>query len=330
MNIGDRVRYMDGSEEGVVIQFLKNDQVEVEVEDGFRIPYLKRDLVIVAREEESAFGKEIKAQASAAEAAGIDPKQIAASRGLFLAFVPFNERLFSVYAVNNTDLTILFSLSEQEGQYARGIGSRTLNPRSGQKVHELSVEAFDRWPTLLVQALFFKSGPHAHREPLSRRLKFRAATFFKSKGRAPVLNKEAYVFQIDAESAAIDPAQVREAMMDAPPSPDKGPTEAPKPKKKATVKAPPKEVDLHIYEEEGKRPRMHNSHYLQQQVETFEKALDDAIASGMEEIVFIHGVGNGKLREEIQRQLSGHEQVEYFKDARREKFGYGATLVKLK
>jgi dsDNA-specific endonuclease/ATPase MutS2 len=50
----------------------------------------------------------------------------------------------------------------------------------------------------------------------------------------------------------------------------------------------------------------------------------------MDEIVFIHGVGNGILRMEIHKRLGKHAYVQFFKDAMKEKFGYGATLVKLK
>jgi dsDNA-specific endonuclease/ATPase MutS2 len=66
------------------------------------------------------------------------------------------------------------------------------------------------------------------------------------------------------------------------------------------------------------------------QIRTFEKALENAIATGMAEIVFIHGVGNGVLRTELHRRLSKHANVKYFEDARKEKFGYGATAVKIK
>ncbi len=50
----------------------------------------------------------------------------------------------------------------------------------------------------------------------------------------------------------------------------------------------------------------------------------------MDEITFVHGVGSGTLRREIQKRLSGMKSILYFQDAQREKFGYGATLVRLK
>ncbi len=42
MNIGDRVRLIHGSEEGIVTKLLPHDTVEVEIEEGFKIPVLRR------------------------------------------------------------------------------------------------------------------------------------------------------------------------------------------------------------------------------------------------------------------------------------------------
>ena len=62
----------------------------------------------------------------------------------------------------------------------------------------------------------------------------------------------------------------------------------------------------------------------------FEQKLEQAVAVGADEITFIHGVGSGKLRQEVHRRLSQHPNVAYFKDAQKEKFGFGATLASLK
>ena len=55
-----------------------------------------------------------------------------------------------------------------------------------------------------------------------------------------------------------------------------------------------------------------------------------ALAANMHEIVFIHGTGNGVLRQEIHKLLSRNKLIRFYEDARKEKFGYGATLVRLK
>ncbi|RUA33472.1 MAG: DNA mismatch repair protein MutS, partial [Bacteroidetes bacterium] len=69
---------------------------------------------------------------------------------------------------------------------------------------------------------------------------------------------------------------------------------------------------------------------LKIQLAKFEEKLNEAFMAGLDEIIFIHGVGNGVLRNNIHKQLSQHQNIQFFKDAHKEKFGYGATLVKIK
>ena len=97
------------------------------------------------------------------------------------------------------------------------------------------------------------------------------------------------------------------------------------------IVAPPHEFDLHL---EALRPNtteeLSNTAILRLQLDAFEDALSRALATNMHEIVFIHGMGNGVLRKEIHRQLSRNKDIKFFEDARKEKFGFGATLVRLK
>ncbi len=48
MNIGDKVRLVHGREEGIVYAFLPGNVVEVEIEDGFRIPVLRNEIVTIS------------------------------------------------------------------------------------------------------------------------------------------------------------------------------------------------------------------------------------------------------------------------------------------
>jgi hypothetical protein len=91
-----------------------------------------------------------------------------------------------------------------------------------------------------------------------------------------------------------------------------------------------KEIDLHFEVLWPESQNMGSGDKLNLQLEHFEKSLDRAIYLGMSEITFIHGVGNGKLKTEIHRSLSRNTLIKSFKDAQKEKFGYGATLVKIK
>ena len=89
-------------------------------------------------------------------------------------------------------------------------------------------------------------------------------------------------------------------------------------------------VDLHIETLTPDAWAMTNTEIMTLQLSTFERQFEAAIANGMDEIIFIHGVGNGILRDAIHKRLSGNKNVQYFEDAQKEKFGYGATKVKIK
>ena len=57
MNIGDRVRVLHGKEEGIIRKVSPGGRIEVEIEDGFVIPVLKSEVVLVAEAEKNYFGE---------------------------------------------------------------------------------------------------------------------------------------------------------------------------------------------------------------------------------------------------------------------------------
>ncbi len=61
-----------------------------------------------------------------------------------------------------------------------------------------------------------------------------------------------------------------------------------------------------------------------------DKALDDAVLAGMDEIRLIHGKGTGALREAVGEFLRGHPQVKSFRLGGAAEGGAGATVVALR
>ena len=55
MNIGDKVRTKHGSEEGIVVKLLPDNIIEIEIEEGFTIPLVKSDVVVVHQAERNEF-----------------------------------------------------------------------------------------------------------------------------------------------------------------------------------------------------------------------------------------------------------------------------------
>ena len=178
------------------------------------------------------------------------------------------------------------------------------------------------------QALFFREGMTTLREPLIQRMRFRANTIFKAKSPAPLLNKDAHLFQLDTQTPAQPVSVQADKILDSWETNSQN-SISEKAKTPAVAK-PAVEVDLHIEKLTTQLIGLASAEMLKIQLEAFEKALDGAIAHGMQQITFIHGIGNGTLRTEIHRRLSKHVHVKFYEDAQKEKFGYGATKVSLK
>ena len=331
MNIGDKVRMVRAKEQGVVIQFLAGNQVEIEIEDGFRIPVMRSEVVVVSPMEAERLLKPV------GNAAPQTPRGpvILSNQGIYMAFVAQNDREFAVYLVNNTDWDMPYTLNEERGSTLNGLQSGILKPRSQAKLPDYySFSTLDNWPTFLFQGLWYRAAKVGFRPPLVKRLKCRAQTFHASKKTVPVLNAPGHLFQLDADE--------KELLTDTPPtmptvalSSEEIKTQMLKAKSDPTTplsfERPSAVVDLHVEALLPNGPgNRQSSELLDFQLETFEKMLENAIATGMSEITFIHGVGSGTLRTELHRRLGRHAHVKYFEDAQKQKFGYGATKVVIK
>ena len=401
MNVGDRVRLLTGTEEGIVTRLLDSELVEVAIDNDFTIPVLRREVVVVAQEEGKNFdraaidygpgqtpGKNANAskkdnskraapsapkpaqpslqEALAAVASSgkgvakisgpaVGTKQPAAAKGLFLALVHQSPELLGVTLINNTEADVLFTYGEEtSARPYRALAADKLGPKTSTKpLSFLHMKDFEAWPAVVFQLLPTKLNGDAAYELLTKRQAFKASTFYGSQRPAPVIGKDAYLFQLDEKAAAaiapeklaeeapapaapakpagVDIAALKAQLSGDAPAKPAAVVAAATPAPAAPVMAPPHEVDLHL---EALRPdnteELSNTAILRLQLDAFEDTLSRALATNMHEIVFIHGMGNGVLRKEIHRQLSRNKDIKFFEDARKEKFGFGATLVRLK
>lgn len=420
MNVGDRVRLLTGTEEGIVTRLLDSELVEVAIDNDFTIPVLRREVVVIAADEGAAFTRPTadyrpgkanqnpgrnaskkdnskprpaaapadkarqptlaealaavassgpgaaKAAGGAATSAKI-PTPPPAAKGLYLALVHQAPELLSVQLINNTEAEVLFTYGEETAARPyRALAAGQVGPRAtSQPLAHFHLKDFEEWPAVVVQLLPHRNGGDTAYELLSKRQAFKATTFYNSRRPAPVIQKEAYLFQLDERpAAAITPEKLAELALPTPPPNVQAPAntspeglidvaalrtqltgDAPVPARPAAVvaaatpqpapivTAPPHEVDLHL---EALRPdgnkdeQLSNAAILRLQLDAFEDALIRALATNMHEIIFIHGTGSGVLRKEIHRQLSRNKDIKFFEDAQKEKFGFGATLVRLK
>ena len=89
------------------------------------------------------------------------------------------------------------------------------------------------------------------------------------------------------------------------------------------------EVDLHIEKLVPSKRGMSNYDILTFQMEHAKHELDFAIKNRMPKVVFIHGVGEGVLKAELDFMLGRYDTIS-FQDANYQKYGLGATEVYIK
>jgi len=107
--------------------------------------------------------------------------------------------------------------------------------------------------------------------------------------------------------------------------------ELPKRRKSTVLKpkertAPKMEVDLHINHLVKNPKQMGKYEMLNLQLDTAKRQLDFAIGKRIQKIVFIHGVGEGVLKEELGYLFRKYDNVKFY-DADYQKYGFGATEV---
>lgn len=90
--------------------------------------------------------------------------------------------------------------------------------------------------------------------------------------------------------------------------------------------APKMEVDLHIHQLVESTKGLNNFDMLNIQLETAKRQLEFAMQKRIQKVVFIHGVGEGILKEELHWLFRKYENVKYY-DADYQKYGLGATEV---
>lgn len=319
--IGSTVRLLNQVGEGVVTAYTRDNRILVLMDDGFEIPYFEKELVVVGQAAESTHTGSVKT---------IRPTMTSQlQEAVYLAFIlngiVKDFPIIDVQLINRRKESMLFVLySESERNFTlenRG----ELPAGSSKSMLKISL------PELLAKDRFF-----VQLQP------------FGNKPDAPPIAWSGFIKhqtpQIISppEWPTIDELSSRALLMQV--YPDKGQNiEISRNKERENagkmLKASQEwllkegrdgryEVDLHIEELLENTAGMDNAEIIRYQLRYFEKCLDEAQRRPIKRFVAIHGIGKGRLREEIRRILTA-SQIEHY-DAPLSKYGYGATEIIVK
>jgi hypothetical protein len=310
--LGDFVRFVDEKLEGYVTRIIDEQMIGVTVEDDFEIPVLASKVTYVHGHGAASHDEDYVAPTNL-------PAGEFKSKGVHIAVVTDAKAnaLVHLYLVNETSYQLLTAVTTEQQKTLKGEFAGIVEPQSSAKIYSAKLSDLQLWPKFIFQVLFFTRQNQPSVAPLNVTEQFKAKDFAGAKKLVPILKQQAWLIQLDEPELVIDAQKLKESFF--------------KPaQEKQEVQKPVSELDLHIEKLRDDYQFLSSSEILNIQTENFKKALDAAIVHQMPDITFIHGTGNGILKHELHKLLSKHPKVQTFMDARKEKFGYGATKVILK
>lgn len=90
------------------------------------------------------------------------------------------------------------------------------------------------------------------------------------------------------------------------------------------------EVDLHIHNLVDTTAGMNNTDIITCQLDEFRRVMDANLRNQGQKIVFIHGKGEGVLRQAILKELNARYKGHDVQDASFREYGFGATQVTIR
>jgi hypothetical protein len=351
IKIGDRVRFLNAVGGGVVTRFIKKDVVGILEEDGFETPVLVKECVViesvnhlnfpVAPEPAPASSQPKQSEPQPEEWEESEETDYGNAISLYLGVVPANIKSlfnssFDLFLINDSNYSLgyLYSVEnhKQKHQYKE---NGTMRPNTKLFLESFEYEGINKIRQIIIQAVAFKKkGSYEPKPTLDFAVKPVASDFNKLHTFAEndFFEENALIIPLiekDLPAAFIhpDPEQIRKSMLQKevaqlPPSASK---EKQKEKQGSVV-----EVDLHIHQLLDSTAGMDNAAMLHYQMDKFRETLAQFKNNKGRKIVFIHGKGDGVLRNEIVKELKAKYPSYYFQDASFRDYGFGATMVTIR
>ncbi|RCH56384.1 DNA mismatch repair protein MutS [Mucilaginibacter hurinus] len=313
--LGDFVRFVDEKMEGFVTRIIDEQMIGVTGDDDFEIPVLASKVTTV----HGYNGGQPEGNTQKSTETTIPDAEFVL-KGVYLGAMPDAKAPSVVHfnILNQTSFQLLVSLTTVAGEKFKGEFSGIIAPKSATQVYSAQLADLQLWPKITLHIIYHTPQNIQPPEPLLYSEKFKAKDFAGAKTKLPVLGQQGWLFRLDEPELVLDAGKLKESFYTA------------ANEKVTTIEKPLSEVDLHIEKLRDDYQFLSSADIMNIQLNHFNKTLDAAVVQQLPEIVFIHGAGNGILRHELHKLLSKHSKVQTFMDARKEKFGYGATKAILK
>lgn len=344
IKIGDKVKFLNEVGTGVVTRMIDAKTAGVLNEDGFEIPALLTELIKVDEEtqrQEQVFAGEDKEDAGEAPAY---PDVSSAELGeyikddtqndVYLAVVPKDTQKpessdLEFYLINDSNYTVLFQATLPDGTYMKFVGAGELEDNTKIHLTTFKKESINEMSELEFQMLFHRISRHIAYRPLVRSWKVKPSRFFDASTfkANDFFHQKAYIYKLTGENQEDRIERLTDKDLEREKKQQLREEKRKPIRSKETKQDNIEEVDLHIQELVENADKLSPAEILEIQMSRFITALEGAIRSKTKKIVFIHGVGNGKLKHKLRKTIEREYPRLRYQDASFKEYGYGATMV---
>ncbi len=342
IKIGDKVKFLDDVGGGIVKGFIGKNMANVENEDGFEIPYpvsmlINVDDPLLTREsskKEEIVQPEVVETVSKRDSGGmiLEGRD---SPDFYFCFVPYDpqkplERDIELFFINDSNYNLLVRYAHLKERSFQTLFYGKIVSNSKILLESIGQNDLADLPEYIFQVIYFRDDETDWRQPFSQKIRISPVKFYKESSYQfyDFLGQKALVLRVTENILQGEPYKLtdedfKKVLKD---------KEIRQEKKVFQVKKVPEiiEIDLHINELIDNTAGLSNKDILDIQINKVEQEMRSAIPSASKRIVFIHGVGQGILKQEISKLLKKKFPKYSFHDASFKEYGYGATMVILK
>ncbi len=355
IKIGDKIRFLNDVGGGKVTRIdAKQGLLYVEDEDGFEIPVLERECVAVPEVNESTnfpkrdFSKpqvdHAKTQQTA-QKVKIELEPIEEAIEIYetadgddlrtcLIFIPtdiknLSESKFDCLLLNDSNYFLFYNFIIGDKTERRSVSNGLIEPNMQEQLVQLSSNQLNDWENLQVQIVPFKRDKiYNPQAAIDINLHIPPLKFYKlhSFVENDYFDELAMLFDLSQQDKSallnISADEIKKAMLQ-----KERPTKPQGKRPRVKLQSDIIEIDLHIHELIDSTVGLSNADMLQLQLDKFHAIIDENKNNKGQKIVFIHGKGEGVLRNEILKLLKSRYKSYYYQDASFKEYGFGATMV---
>jgi len=344
MKIGDKVRFLNAVGGGIVKGFKNKDIVWIEEEDGFETPALVRECIIIESDKKTqekapqpALSVEIPKEEEKYEAAELPGKE---RLNIYIAYLPIDIKLigkcpYEAFLINDSNYYLFFNYMNRQNNAWNSRFAGLIEPNTQLFIEEFSKEQLNELERICVQFVAFKKDKlFSLKNAYSVELRidgvkfyklhcFRENTFFEDNA----LIYPLVVEDIPERELLISASDLQEAITQKAKADSSYRQPAPVKKDKTQ---PIIEVDLHINQLLDSTAGMSNTDMLNVQLNKFRQTMEENKNRKGLKIVFIHGKGEGVMRNALLSELKSKYKNFPVQDASFKEYGFGATMVTIR